>query len=143
MTTLIISEISNQHIISLTEKKDADTPNIPLQKQLYNDIVDYINYFISDNLKVSSIASHFGYNEKYLSRYFRETSGISLKQYILSQKIERANFLLSDTNMSVTSIADSLGFSNYHNFARTYKNITSMTPSEYRNTYAKRIVNHH
>ena len=143
MTTLIISEISNQHIISLTEKKDADTPNIPLQKQLYNDIVDYINYFISDNLKVSSIASHFGYNEKYLSRYFRETSGISLKQYILSQKIERANFLLSDTNMSVTSIADSLGFSNYHNFARTYKNITSMTPSEYRNTYAKRILNHH
>lgn len=142
MTTLIISEISNQHMISLTEKKDAASQNIPLQKQLYNDIVDYISYFINDNLKVSNIASHFGYNEKYLSRYFREVSGISLKQYILTQKIERANFLLSDTNMTVSTIADSLGFSNYHNFARMYKNITAMTPSEYRNTYAKRIVNH-
>ncbi len=141
MATLIISEISNQHMLSLSGQNMAAAGN-PSQTQLYSDIVDYINYFINDNLKVAHIASHFGYNEKYLSRYFREISGISLKQYILNQKIERANFLLSDTNMAVGSIADSLGFSDYHNFARTYKNITSMTPSEYRTMYAKRILNH-
>ncbi len=133
MSTLIISEIANQHSIFIGSKD---------QKQLYNDIVDYIKYFINDNLKVASIASHFGYNEKYLSRYFKDFAGISLKQYILNQKIERANFLLCDTNMPVNTIADSLGFSNYHNFARTYKNITLMTPSEYRTMYAKRILNH-
>ena len=67
---------------------------------------------------------------------------MSLKQYILNQKMERANFLLSDSNMSISAISDSLGFSDYHNFARTYKNITAMTPSEYRTLYAKRILNH-
>ena len=84
----------------------------------------------------------YGYNEKYLSRYFKEVSNISLKQYILERKIERANFLLNDTNLTISNISDSLGFSNYHNFVRTYKKVTSMTPSDYRNTYAKRIINH-
>lgn len=76
------------------------------------------------------------------SRYFKEVSNISLKQYILERKIERANFLLNDTNLTISNISDSLGFSNYHNFVRTYKRVTSMTPSDYRNTYAKRIINH-
>ena len=142
MTTLIISEIANQHILSLNEAKNTSIITPPVQKQLYNDIIDYINYFIHINLKVSDIAAHFGYNDKYLSRYFRDISGMGLKQYILDQKIEKANFLLSDSNLPVSQIAASLGFSNYHNFARTYKNITSMTPSEYRTMYSKRIINH-
>ena len=142
MATLIISEIANQHALSMNKNKLSSTTFAPVQKQLYNDIIDYINYFIHINLKVSDVAAHFGYNEKYLSRYFRDISGVELNQYILDQKIEKANFLLSDSNLPVSQIAASLGFSNYHNFARTYKNITSMTPSEYRTMYSKRIVNH-
>lgn len=141
MSTLILCEIANQSMNSLSEKNSL-VQKYSAQKQLYGDIIDYINYFITDNIKVSGIASHFGYNEKYLSHYFKGISGMSLKQYILNQKMERANFLLSDTNMSINAVSDSLGFSNYHNFARTYKNITSMTPSEYRALYAKRILNH-
>lgn len=141
MSTLILCEIANQNMNSLL-KKDASFQKASPQKQLYSDIIDYVNYFINDNITVSSIASHFGYNDKYLSHYFKGVSGMSLKQYILNQKVERANFLLSDTNMSISAISDSLGYSNYHNFARTYKNITSMTPSEYRTLYAKRILNH-
>lgn len=136
MTTLILCELANQHLLSSAKS------NAPNQKQLYYDIVDYVNYFININLKTSDVANHFGYNEKYLSRYFKEVSNISLKQYILERKIERANFLLNDTNLTISNISDSLGFSNYHNFVRTYKKVTSMTPSDYRNTYAKRIINH-
>ena len=140
MATLIICEISNQHrfFLSRGENGAANT-----KKQLYNDIIDYVNYFINDDLKVTSIARHFGYNDKYLSRYFKKMSGVSLKHYILSQKIERANFLLTDTNLTVSDISNSLGFSDYHNFIRVYKSMTSMTPSEYRNLYSQRILEHH
>lgn len=141
MCTLILCEIANQSTNSLLEKNEPFQKQ-SAQKQLYSDIIDYINYFITDNIRVSTIASHFGYNEKYLSQYFKGVSGMSLKQYILNQKMERANFLLSDSNMSISAISDSLGFSDYHNFARTYKNITAMTPSEYRTLYAKQILNH-
>ena len=139
MATLILCEISNQHRFQLSREENGIVNG---RKQLYNDIIDYVNSFINEDLKVTNIARHFGYNDKYLSRYFKKISGVSLKHYILSQKIERANFLLTDTNLTVSDISDSLGFSDYHNFIRAYKSITSMTPSEYRNIYAGRIVEH-
>lgn len=139
MATLIVCEIVNQHRFLLSREENGFTN---ARKQLYNDIIDYVNYYINDDLKVSTIARHFGYNDKYLSRYFKKFSGVSLKHYILSQKIERANFLLADTNLTVSDISNSLGFSDYHNFIRIYKSMTSMTPSEYRDVYVRRIVEH-
>ena len=65
-----------------------------------------------------------------------------LKQYILRVKIEQANFLLTDTNKSVSEIARELGFSDNHNFSRTYKRLTGLTPSEYRDTFSKRLLFH-
>lgn len=134
LSTLILCEIfhqqslSNGRISGFSELSDT-------KKRLYCEILDYISCFIDKDLKVSAIARHFGYNEKYISRYFKELSGISLKQYILRQKIERANLLLADTRLTITSISRSLGFSDYHNFIRAYKSITAMTPSEYRKIY--------
>ena len=94
------------------------------------------------SLHFSEIAAHFGYNEKYLSHRFAEVFDIPLKQYILKAKIEQANFLLTDTNKSISEIARELGFSDNHNFSRTYKKLTGLSPSEYRNTFSKRLLYH-
>lgn len=112
------------------------------QKQIYHDIMDYVRTHIDENLKISDIAGHFGYNEKYLSHRFAEIIGIPLKQYILNTKIDAANFMLTDTNKSISEIAAALGFSDSHNFARTYKKQTGLSPSEYRNAFLKRLLFH-
>ncbi|MCQ2498834.1 MAG: helix-turn-helix transcriptional regulator [Lachnospiraceae bacterium] len=65
-----------------------------------------------------------------------------LKQYIIKTKIDKANFMLSDTNKSISDIATELSFSDSHNFARCYKKATGLTPSEYRNAYNKRLLYH-
>lgn len=118
---------------------ESNTEN---QKQIYNDIIDYIKANISKNIKISEIAAVFGYNEKYISHRFAEICGIPLKQYILKTKMERANYMLTDTNKSITEIARELGFPDSHNFSRTYKKITGLSPSEYRNTFSKRLLYH-
>ena len=112
------------------------------QKQIYYDIMDYVKTHLSENLKISDIAKSFGYNEKYLSHRFAEITGMPLKQYILKTKIDTANFMLTDTNKSISEIAAELGFSDSHNFARTYKKQTGLSPSEYRNTFLKRLLFH-
>lgn len=112
----------------------------PVQKQIYSDLTDFIDLNIAANLKISDIAAHFGYNEKYLSHLFVTLTGTSLKQYILGRKIDAANLQLTDTNNSVSEIARSLSFSDSHNFCRTYKKLTGLTPSEYRNAYSKRLL---
>ena len=73
---------------------------------------------------------------------FCEMSGVTLKQYIIQKKTEVASFFLTDTNLSIEEIADRLGYSDAHNFTRSYKKQTGLAPSMYRNAFSKRIINH-
>lgn len=135
-TTSLVCELYSQ----LT-KEDLDADKLA-QKQIYSDMLDYIKLNRSNNLRVSDIALHFGYNEKYLSHLFRQLSGVPLKQFILKSKMDEASYLLTDTNLSIGEIAVTLGYTDAHNFARTYKKCTGLSPSAYRESYAKRLLYH-
>ena len=137
MSTNILMELFGQ--LTLVSPMDNYSEN---QKQIYYDIMDYIKTNISRNIKISEIAAAFGYNEKYISHRFAEVCGIPLKQYILKTKMDQANYMLTDTNKSISEIAKELGFPDSHNFSRTYKKITGLSPSEYRNTFSKRLLYH-
>ena len=112
------------------------------QVQLYTDIVDYISWRIRENFKVSEIAGYFGYNEKYITTFFKKASGVSLKAYILNEKMDIAKALLNDTNKPISQIGYEIGFSDNHNFSSAFKKITGQSPSDYRNTYAQRKLFH-
>lgn len=135
MTTSILCELYNQAYF---------VKNAPIQKlkqlQLYNDIVDYVKWNRFEPLKVSEIAVHFGYNMKYLSHLFHKAAGMSLKQYILQQKIEAASFLLTDTNQSIKEIAMQLGYHDSHHFMKSFKQMTNLTPTSFRNAAANRLL---
>ncbi len=136
-TTAILTELYGQLLTE--EPKESD----PLgNKQIYSDIVDYIRRNLHRNIKINEIADSFGYSPKYLSHLFSEIRGMSLKQYIMSQKIETASFYLTDSDRNITEIAAEVGFSDVHNFSRTFKKMIGLTPTEYRNTYAKRLLYH-
>lgn len=140
LSTLVLCEINSQSALILSKGENPCT--IPYQKQLYNDILDYIKDHIRQDLKVNDIADHFGYNGKYLSHAFKEIVGMTLKQYIIKIKMEEAAFLLTDTNVSIKEVSDLLGYSDSHNFMKLFKRQMGLTPSEYRNSHSKRILNH-
>ncbi len=110
------------------------------KEQLYHDITDYISWHIQENLRISEIAVHFGYNEKYLTTFFKKYAGITLKQYILQTKAEVAKSVLSETTHPISQIAYSLGFSDAHNFSNAFKKMTGLSPSEYRAGYTKHNI---
>ncbi len=135
LTTTILYEIFNQcHLPA------ADYFLQRGKSQLYTDIIDYISWHISENLRVSEIAEYYGYNEKYLSTFFKKTSGIPLKTYILNAKMDLAKSLLTDTNDPVSQIAYSIGFQDNHNFSTCFKKVTGLTPSNYRECYSQRML---
>lgn len=111
-----------------------------IKEQFYRDICDYVSWHITDNLKVSQVANYFGYNEKYLTTFFKQRAGISLKQYILQVKMDRAKADLSETTEPVSQIAFRLGFSDAHNFSNAFHKVTGLSPSEYRDIYNKHNV---
>ena len=56
--------------------------------------------------------------------------------------METASFYLTDSDASISEIAEKLGFSDVHNFSRAFKSAIGLSPSTYRNTYAKRLLYH-
>lgn len=113
----------------------------PAGSQLYNDIVDYITMNVCAPLRVADIADHFGYNQRYLTTYFRKWAHTSLKQFISQTKMEHARAELSETNLSIAQIGYHIGYGDPHNFSNAFKKSTGLTPSEYRDSYSKRQRN--
>ncbi len=135
MTTCVVLELYGQLFLHKNSIEKLSS-----REQIYSDILDYVKLNIAKNIKVADVATHFGYNQKYLSHIFSSFAGMTLKRFILAQKIDRANFLLNDTNKSIAEIAKEVGFSDSHNFSRCYKKVTGLSPTEYRNTFAKRLL---
>ena len=131
-TSVILAELGAQ-CFSRQRYNHSDNSS-----QLYNDIADYITLNICSNLKVSDIADYFGYNEKYLTTYFKKWSKVSIKQFILQTKMEHAKAELSETNHSISQIGYNIGYADPHNFTNAFKKVTGLTPSDFRDSYSKR-----
>ncbi len=134
-TSAVVAELAAQ---CFGVRKHVNADNSP---QLYNDIVEYLSLNPYGEGKVTDVAAHFGYNEKYLTTYFKKWAKVSMKQYMLQQKMERAKAELGETNYSVAQIGYMVGYSDPHNFTNAFKKVTGLTPSEYRGSYSKRSWN--
>lgn len=79
------------------------------------------SYIISEQL-------HYEYN--YLSSLFSSVEGMTLEQYIIHQKIERVKELLFYDELTLSEIANQLGYSSVAHLSGQFKKITGLTPSE-------------
>lgn len=71
---------------------------------------------------------HYEYN--YLSSLFSSMEGITLEQYIIQQKIEKAKELLFYDELTLSQIANRLGYSSVAHLSSQFKKVTGLTPSQ-------------
>lgn len=81
---------------------------------------------------VSELAQRLGVSRERLSRVFRLRLNLSPHQLIQEQKIRHACFRLKDTDMPIKRIAVCLGYTDYTNFIRAFRQVMHMTPHEFR-----------
>jgi AraC-like DNA-binding protein len=104
-------------------------------------ISEWVRTNISSQLTVQAVADHFELNASYLSRLFKREMGIPLKSYILNMKVDYAKYLLASTNLPIAKVSEQAYFTETKQFMHTFKERTSMTPSEYRDTLSKTHLN--
>lgn len=99
----------------------------------YSDVAKrIIDYNFADGLTVKGLAGELCLNTAYFTRLFTKSCGISPKKYIINKQIEKAKSLLASTDMTVSEVASSVGFTEQMYFSRIFKKMTSLTPTEYR-----------
>lgn len=85
------------------------------------------------NLSVSEVARVFKVSESFLSRKFRSDKSFTLGKFIFRERMFRsAQMLLGNRDLTVKSLADIMGFSDYDYFIRTFKKYYGVSPSRYR-----------
>lgn len=94
--------------------------------------IDYIEMHLNEKIHAADLARLVGYAEYYLTRKFREETGLSITDYARFAKVERAKVLLKSTSRSVQDIAEELGFNTRNYFSRVFQEVTGQTPMEYR-----------
>jgi two-component system response regulator YesN len=75
------------------------------------------------------------FHPAYLSRFFKKRTGLSLSEYMMAQRIERAKTLLIEPKLTVGHIVNRLGYDNSSHFSRTFKKMTGYTPLQFRKLY--------
>lgn len=101
--------------------------------KLVRDIREYIKNHCEDVfLGVEEVALQMHFSASYLNVLFKEEVGITIKQYIVSYRIEHSKNILKTKNYKVNEVARLCGYSNANYFAKAFKAETNMTPLEYR-----------
>jgi transcriptional regulator GlxA family with amidase domain len=93
---------------------------------------DAMDRAYAEPLDVRAVAAVAHVSEAHFSRSFRAAFGETPHRYLQRRRVERAMFLLRDTDRSVTDVCFDVGFISLGTFSRTFREIVGETPSEYR-----------
>ena len=96
------------------------------------DVTNYIQHHISEPIRAEEIAKNLFISRPYLSKKFKEETGQSLTDFILSEKTEEAKRLLRYSDKPLTAISTYLAFSSPSHFSRVFKQYAGVLPREYR-----------
>lgn len=113
--------------------------NISAQKK--PPVIIKIERFIKANLEqkfsLKAVAAEIGYSPNYCDTIFKKQMGISIINYTIKAKIEKAKLLISENILSLPDIAFSLGFDDYNYFSRTFKKHCGYSPLKFKKNVIK------
>lgn len=92
----------------------------------------YIQQHMHEQISLSDISSELCVSISYLSRMFREKTGVTFLEYVTSKRIESAKELLAEPGIKVYEVAEKTGYGSWKHFSRTFKEVTGYTPADYR-----------
>ena len=93
---------------------------------------DAMDRSYADPLDIRAVAAVACVSEAHFIRSFRACFGETPHRYLQRRRVERAMFLLRETDRSVTDICYEVGFTSLGTFSRTFRSIVNETPSAYR-----------
>ena len=123
---IFFEKITERIVPSVETRLLADKENV------FQTIVEYMKKHLHTRISLNDIAYTHNMSVSALKLLFRENNVESPMNYFNNLKMTEAKRLLIDSNYSITTISESLGFSSVHYFTQFFKNKSGITPSEYR-----------
>ncbi len=123
----IVHQIS-ENLRNLLQERNAVRPDDPAAR-----MTGYIReHYAEADFSLQAMAEAFGMSAPNLSTIFKRSIGVTILDYATQLKIAKAKELLAGSNMTLQDIALEVGYYNSTSFLRRFKQLTGMTPGEYK-----------
>ena len=109
--------------------RHRDFQSRPSSREAADRAIDYIGEHFREKIDCRTVARVLGYHPNYLNTVIRNTTGMSLHQYIIDTKIRHAMYLVSNTDMRIVEIAAHLSFNDASHFTNVYTAKVGISPT--------------
>ena len=92
----------------------------------------YIDLHFKEPLTLEQLSEEAHMNKYYLSHVFKREYGVSPINYMISRRIDESKYLLAETDLSMSQIAQLLGFSSSSYFSQAFRKTQGVSPMEFR-----------
>lgn len=128
-----IEELNNGEQVEPAIAAVMNTLNISTDKDLFvTQVITYCSKHFDSIIFADEVAEELGYSKDYFGKLFKQHFDITFHDFYLKIKIEHAKELIRTGNYKTYEISEILCFSSVDYFTKVFKNVTGMTPSEYK-----------
>lgn len=124
------------HLLRHYARVEADSSLRELPQRLtprqLNRVIEFLRLHLNGDLSLERLAEQAGFSPYHFARLFQQTTGESPHQFVLRERIEKAQQLLKETDATLANIALEAGFANQSHFNRVFKRYLGLTPHAYR-----------
>jgi len=110
----------------------SDHEGVQSRRHVIKQVQEMVTRDAGQDLSVKMIADKVYLHPVYLSKIYKAETGEGLGDYMIRMRMERALYLLKNTNKKIYEITSELGYQNPQYFSKMFKKHYGMTPNEYR-----------
>jgi len=114
------------------DKTNEDDTTLSTE-EMVNLVKAYIHENYSAVVDFGEMAKNMGFSQPYLTKIFSKYTGKNPSTYLKEYRINIAKQLLCDSSNSIAAISEQTGYADQFHFSKSFKSVTGMSPSEYRN----------
>lgn len=100
---------------------------------IVNHVKAYVETHYGEELSLNILADQVYVHPTYLSILFKKKTGSNFKDYVTRVRIEKAKEMLKDLSLRIVDISGKVGYESSKHFSKIFKELTGMTPKDYRN----------
>lgn len=137
---MIVVHLIRHYASRSTAVKTASSPSRRLTPHQSKQVIEFIKAHLSENISLDSLAQQIGFSSSHFARLFRRATGVSPYQMVLRLRLERAQTLLSETELPLIQVAHACGFADQSHLTQVFKQQHGLTPRIYRQEHSTRAT---
>jgi AraC family transcriptional regulator len=129
LTQLFAAHVAEKYMGAAVEKPIFHG-GLPIRK--LRKVEDYVRDHLAEEVPVERLAELVELSPFHFSRVFKESTGMSPLQFVVRERITRAQQLIRETSRSLIEIALDVGYTSPSHFAQVFRRVIGVTPTEFR-----------